>query len=208
MESNTFNNNIDAIYESDVVGFTKNYFSYLFKVLQSIDPKSVERFVELILSCRDSNHTIFFIGNGGSATTASHFANDFSIGTKTPENPIRALSLCDNNAIITAIANDFGYEFIFSKQLEALANAGDVVVAISASGNSKNLIEAFSYARKFKLRTVAITGFNGGSLKEMADYSIHVPTGYGEYGPAEDAHMILDHLISSYLIRRFAVDES
>ena len=145
--------------------------------------------------------SIFFIGNGGSAATASHFANDMAIGTRTYEKPFRAISLCDNQAVITAIANDDGYEKIFSQQLQVLLKKQDVVVAISASGNSPNLLDAIDTAKKMNTITVGISAFDGGKMKEMVDISVHVPTEKGEYGPAEDAHMVLDHLVSNYLMR-------
>ena len=143
----------------------------------------------------------FFIGNGGSTATASHFANDIAIGTNSYDKPFRAVSLTDSNAIITAVGNDFGYEEIFVRQLQVLGGAGDVVVAISASGNSLNLLRTFDYAKKIDIKTVAITAFDGGKMKQMADEGVHVPTAPKEYGPAEDAHMVLDHLVGAYLMR-------
>ena len=112
--------------------------------------------------------------------------------------------MADNLPIITAIGNDFGYNDIFSRQLQVLGKEGDVLVGISASGNSPNLVKAFEYAKSAKIKTVAITAFDGGKLKEIADLGIHVPTEMKEYGPAEDAHMILDHLIGAYLTRYIA----
>ena len=153
------------------------------------------------MEARERGSSIFFIGNGGSAATASHFANDIAIGTRTYEKPFRAISLCDNQAVITAIANDDGYEKIFSQQLQVLLKKQDVVIAISASGNSPNLIQAIDIAKKMGAISVGISAFDGGKMKEMVDVSLHVPTEKGEYGPAEDAHMVLDHLVSSYLMR-------
>ncbi|MEO5346972.1 MAG: SIS domain-containing protein [Magnetococcus sp. YQC-9] len=124
------------------------------------------------------------MGNGGSAATASHFANDLSIGTNSYHKPMRALAITDNQAVITAIANDFGY------------------LGISASGNSPNLLRAFEAAREMGIKTIALTAFDGGQMKSMADEGIHVPTDPKEYGPAEDAHMVLDHLVGAYLIQR------
>ena len=109
--------------------------------------------------------------------------------------------MCDNQAIITAIANDYGYDYIFSKQLSVLLNKNDLVVAISASGNSENLIEAINFAKNIGVYTVGLTAFDGGKLKEIVDCSVHVPTEKGEYGPAEDAHMLLDHLVCNYLLK-------
>lgn len=194
-------NNIDKIYTSDIRKFASDYLSYLNEVLSSIDVKEIEKFVSTLLDARERGATIFFIGNGGSAATSSHFANDLSIGTNSFDKPFRVVSLTDNQAIITAIGNDFGYEEIFIKQIQVLGKSGDVVVGISASGNSPNLLKAFDLAKKVGIKTVAITAFDGGKMKQVADEGIHVQTGLKEYGPAEDAHMVLDHLIGAYLMR-------
>jgi D-sedoheptulose 7-phosphate isomerase len=196
-------NKIDQIFKKslNINDFSKSYFEYLGLVLSKISLDEIESFVELILDARDRGSTIFFIGNGGSAATASHFANDIAIGTREYEKPFRAISLCDNQAVITAIANDDGYEKIFSQQLKVLLKKQDLVIAISASGNSPNLIDAINMAKKLSAITVGISAFDGGKMKEIVDFSVHVPTEKGEYGPAEDAHMILDHLIGNYLMR-------
>ncbi len=197
-------NEIDKIYNNSlgIHDFSKLYFEHLTFILNNISLSDIEQFVETLLDARSRGSTIFFIGNGGSSATASHFANDIAIGTKAYYNkPFRAISLCDNQAVISAIANDDGYEEIFSQQLEVLLQEGDVVVAISASGNSVNLLKAFDVAKEKNATTVGLTAFDGGKLKDAADISVHVPTGRGEYGPAEDAHMILDHLVSNYLMR-------
>ena len=191
-----FKNNID-----NTIGFIKNYFEYLSQVLEKIDKKEIEQFIEILIKARIDKSTIFFIGNGGSAATASHFANDMSIGTRTLSKPFKAISLCDNAAVVTAIANDDGYEEVFVQQLRVLYKKNDILVAISASGNSMNLIKAIEFAKENEIKTVGITAFDGGKLKQVADYNIHVPTEKGEYGPAEDVHMILDHLIGAYLTR-------
>tara|TARA_B110001454_G_scaffold183847_1_gene179225 strand:- start:195 stop:800 length:606 start_codon:yes stop_codon:yes gene_type:complete len=196
-------NNIDQIYSESlsIKDYSKSYIDYLSSVLSNISLTDIEKFVEVLLEARERESSIFFIGNGGSAATASHFANDIAIGTRTYEKPFRAISLCDNQAVITAIANDDGYEKIFSQQLQVLLKKQDVVVAISASGNSPNLLDAIDTAKKMNTITVGISGFDGGKMKEMVDVSLHVPTEKGEYGPAEDAHMVLDHLVSNYLMR-------
>ena len=196
-------NNIDQIYSESlsIKDYSKSYIDYLSSVLSNISLTDIEKFVEVLLEARERESSIFFIGNGGSAATASHFANDIAIGTRTYEKPFRAISLCDNQAVITAIANDDGYEKIFSQQLQVLLKKQDVVVAISASGNSPNLLDAIDTAKKMNTITVGISAFDGGKMKEMVDVSLHVPTEKGEYGPAEDAHLVLDHLISNYLMR-------
>ncbi len=199
-------NNIDNIYTRNAAEFASSYIEYLLKVLNAINPREISAFIDVLIDARNSGNNIFFIGNGGSAATASHFANDLAIGTNSYEKPIRAISLSDNQAVITAIGNDFGYEDIFSRQLQVLGCPGDVVVGISASGNSPNLIKAFNYAKKAQIKTFAITAFDGGKLKLIADSGIHVPTGSKEYGPAEDSHMVIDHLVGAYLTRFIAQD--
>lgn len=194
-------NNLDRIYTKDPVAFAGAYLEYLNKVLKGIDTRAIGQFIQTLLDVRERGATVYFIGNGGSAATASHFANDLAIGTNSYEKPFRVISLTDNQAIITALGNDFGYEEIFARQLRVLGKEGDVVVGISASGNSLNLIRTFEYAKSAGIKTVAITAFDGGKMKQMADECVHVPTAPKEYGPAEDAHMILDHLIGAYLIR-------
>ncbi len=194
-------NKIDCFFTDDAAEFARRYVRYLNEVLLAIDPEAIARFVKTLLEARARQATVYFIGNGGSAATASHFANDLAIGTNSYERPFRVISLVDNQAIITAIGNDFGYEEIFVRQLRVMGKSGDVLVAISASGNSPNLIRAMEYAASAGIKTVAITAFDGGRIKQIADEGIHVPTGPKEYGPAEDAHMVLDHLIGAYLIR-------
>lgn len=194
-------NNIDNFFNKNPSIFASAYFDYLSKVLKSIDTNSISNFIEMLMKARDQESNIFFIGNGGSAATASHFANDLSIGTNSYTKPFKAISLTDNQAIITAIANDYGYEDVFVRQLKVLGKKNDLLIAISASGNSPSLIKAFEYAKPLGIYTVGITAFDGGKIKQMSDLSIHVPTKEKEYGPAEDAHMILDHLISAYLGR-------
>jgi D-sedoheptulose 7-phosphate isomerase len=169
-------------------------------VIGKLDLASVCRFVEVILDARERGARIFFIGNGGSAATAAHFANDVAIGSKSQTRHFRALSLADNLATMSAIANDHGYAEVFVRQLRVQMAPGDVVVAISASGNSANVVRAIEYANANGGKTVALTGFDGGTLKRIAQVVVHVPTKPGEYGPTEDVHMILDHMVGAFLI--------
>lgn len=194
-------NNLDRIFSMDVEAFSNAYLDYLKQVLDGIDRAEIRRFVETLLDAREREATVFFIGNGGSAATSSHFANDLSIGTNDYIKPFRVVSLTDNVSVMTALGNDFGYDEIFVRQVKVLSRPGDVLVGISASGNSPNLVKAFEYAREAGVRTVAITAFDGGRIRRIADEGIHVPTESKEYGPAEDAHMVLDHLIGAYLMR-------
>lgn len=195
-------NNVQKIFEEakSPAAFSRNYLTYLSEVLAQLDEKAVGNFIEIILNARETGKAVYFIGNGGSAATASHFANDIQIGTRTTGKPFKVQSLTDNVAILTAVGNDFGYDYIFVKQLEALVNDGDVVVAISASGNSPNVIKAIEYAHKRNCTTVGLTGFDGGKLKEISQHNLHVPSLKGEYGPVEDVHMIFDHILGNYLM--------
>ena len=203
-------NNLYKFYKEDcsIKGFAESYLKYVGRVISNISLEEIEEFVRTLLGARDRGAVIYFIGNGGSAATASHFANDIAIGTRALEKPFRAVSLCDNQSVITAIANDDGYEHIFSQQLEIMLEKEDVVVAISASGNSLNLMMALETAKKIGATTIGLTSFDGGDLRKKADISIHVPAEKGEYGPAEDGHMVLDHLIGSYLKLRVKEEKS
>jgi D-sedoheptulose 7-phosphate isomerase len=178
----------------------KRYIDRVTAVLRSLDFEAVGRIIDLFVMARERGSTIFFMGNGGSAATASHFVNDLGFGAS-PEGktPFRAMCLTSNTAFITCLANDIGYENVFSWQLRNLMRPGDIVVGISASGNSPNVVNALTYALKNGGIPVAFTGFDGGRIKEIAKHYVHFETEKGEYGPVEDAHMVLDHLISSYL---------
>tara|TARA_B110000008_G_scaffold36588_1_gene33057 strand:- start:28117 stop:28722 length:606 start_codon:yes stop_codon:yes gene_type:complete len=194
-------NRIDKFYTEDIEQFSKSYLDYLKEIIDKVDLVEIRKFVEVILNAREVGSTVFFIGNGGSAATSSHFVNDLAIGTNEYKKPFKIVSLNDNIPILTALGNDFGYEEIFIRQLKVYAKKGDILVGISASGNSPNLINAFEYASSSGMKTVALTAFDGGEMKKIADYGVHIPTGLKEYGPAEDMHMVLDHLIGNYLMR-------
>jgi len=183
--------------------FSDSYLTSLSGLIAELDHSAIASFVDLLLESRSQDGTTFFLGNGGSASTATHFVNDISLGSRQFEKPFRAISLCDNQAVITAIANDDGYENVFLQQLKTLAMQGDTIVCISASGNSNNLIKAVEYAKENKLYVVGLTAFDGGSLKENCDLNIHVPTKIGEYGLAEDLHMVICGLIGSYFREKF-----
>jgi len=196
-------NYTDKIFDNNnnIESFSRGYIKHLIDTLSLISTKQIKEFVDTLLKAREVGGTIYFAGNGGSAATASHFANDIGIGTKLKDKQFRVISLCDNQSVITAIGNDYGYEYIFSKQLEGLLQKDDVLVLISASGNSKNLLMSVEVAKLKGATTVGLTAFNGGELLKLVDVSVHIPTEDGEYGVAEDIHMVLDHLTSNYLMR-------
>lgn len=194
-------NKIEEIYSKtkSPIDFARQYLDYVSDVLKRMDPVPIAKFLDLLESARAQKNQIIFLGNGGSAATASHFANDVAGGPRSWDNPYRALALTDNVALITAIANDHGYDKIFELQLKVLMRPGDLVIGISASGNSPNVLSAIKYANENKGITVGLTGFDGGELAKMAKLNIHVPTAKGEYGPVEDIHMVVDHLVGAYL---------
>jgi D-sedoheptulose 7-phosphate isomerase len=194
-------NKIDNFFTENIVEFSRSYFDYLKEIFEKVDLPEIKAFVEVLLTARENGATIFFMGNGGSAATASHFANDLAFGTNDYEKPFKVMSITDNVPVLTALGNDYGYDEIFVRQLKIYGKKGDVLVGISASGNSQNLISAFQFASISGIKTVALTAFDGGKMRKIADQGVHIPTDKKEYGPAEDLHMILDHLVGSYLMR-------
>jgi D-sedoheptulose 7-phosphate isomerase len=198
-------NSIDTIYskaEGDFIPFTQLYLKNLAQLITTIDSDKISQLLSDILATTRSNNKVIFMGNGGSAATASHFANDLCALKKVGENHISVLSLCDNTPLITAIANDSGFENIFLHQLESLFVPGDLVVAISASGNSTNLIKAIEYSNSRDGKTFGLLGFDGGQLEKICHNSLCIRTSIGDYGPVEDLHLVIDHIISSYLKSR------
>lgn len=182
--------------------FAKVYMRYLADIASNCDFQSIGMIIDTLLNARQQGNTVYFIGNGGSASTASHFANDIAIGaSRSKAGPaFKAMSLTDNMAVITAVANDDGYENIFSSQLEPIVCPGDVLLALSVSGNSANVVQGARTAQEKGAIVIGCTGFNGGKLKEIADISFHIPCEHGEYGPVEDMFSLLDHCITCYVL--------
>jgi len=178
-----------------------HYLQRINLALAELTQATIDEALHLLSDTFEKNNRIWIAGNGGSAATASHFATDLSRCTNSSGQPVKGMSLCDNSGLITAIGNDFGFEFVYSQQLGNLAARGDLLVVISASGNSKNLLLAMEWARANGLLTLALTGFDGGQARVLADTSLHVPTMVGDYGVAEDAHSILCHFMSSQFRR-------
>ena len=171
------------------------------RVLATVDLDAVARIVARLAAARDDQRTIYIAGNGGSAATASHWANDLGKATKCAGRGwIRVMCLSDNIPWLTALANDEGYERIFAGQLENFAAAGDVLIVISASGNSPNLVEAVALANERGLVTVALLGFDGGVLKDRVDEHLWLPTEPGAYGLAETGHSVLCDMVTSCLM--------
>jgi len=186
--------------QKDFRSFARAYTQYLSKLLSELDLNALERVVKELEDTRKNKTTVFIIGNGGSAATASHMVNDLGLGVRAHIEPsLKAFSLTDNVAVLTALANDVGYEQIFLRQLQLYFRPGDKLLVISASGNSPNLIVAAEWVRKQGGKVIGLLGFDGGKLKGICDVPLVITTPKGEYGPVEDVHMMLDHLIYTWL---------
>ncbi len=167
--------------------------------LNSVDLDAVESVSTALLQARDRGSRIFVVGNGGSATTASHMATDLMLGSGLVDPPLRVIALTDNQAIITATGNDVSFDQVFFRQLVHLAESGDILIAVSASGNSPNILACVDAAKELGLTTIAFTGFDGGRLATLVDLLVHVTTRIGAYGPVEDVHLVVNHMITERL---------
>ena len=184
---------LEQLFRSAISG----YFLTGGKLLTQIPDEEVMALAIAINQARKTGSTVYIAGNGGSASTASHFAADIGIGSLNRANPVRSMSLCDNTAAITAIANDMDYSSIFAQQLKLLGKQGDLLIVISASGNSDNLIKAVEVASELGMQSHSLTGFDGGKLKQLTlGRNIHVETPKGAYGLVEDAHLAICHVIT------------
>jgi D-sedoheptulose 7-phosphate isomerase len=179
----------------------RDYLNLFRHILEQIDLDALARVVEQLRTARDRGATIYIAGNGGSAATAAHLANDLGKATKRSGcRPIRVMSLSDNVPWLTALANDEGYERVFSGQLENFARLGDVLIVISASGNSQNLVNAVEFARAHGITTVGVLGFDGGTLMGMVDECLWLESAIGVYGPVESGQMVVCDLVTTCLI--------
>lgn len=181
-----------------------DYITRLQQTISHLPTAPIEEAIHILHQARLANRTIFIMGNGGSASTASHFVCDLAKNTRRPatglEKPLpdfRVLGLTDNVASITAYANDEGYDQVFARQLAAFVQPRDVVIAISTSGNSPNVLEGVRVARAAGATTISFTGFDGGQLATMSDLDLHVASNIIEH--VEDIHLVLEHLICSVL---------
>ena len=181
--------------------FSKLYFQYLSTVFNKIKGEDLDKLVLELDELRRDKATLFVIGNGGSAANATTMANDlgFDILKKTKtRNTFKVVSLTDNNSVVTAIANDTGYDNIFINQLKIHFKKKDKLLILSASGNSKNLIKAAQWVKKRSGKVLSLLGFNGGKLKNISNCCIHIKTEKGDYGPVEDIQLILNHMLAHW----------
>jgi D-sedoheptulose 7-phosphate isomerase len=188
--------NLETI-EAHVEGYT----NALSTALLSIDWHQLNLAIAEIENVRMRRARLWVAGNGGSAAIADHLLCDWVKGTFTPSQmPIHVHSLVSDTALLTACANDFGYDASFSRQIEMQAQPGDVLICISSSGNSANILAALRKASSMSMKTIALTGFGGGELMRLADISLHVAA--HNYGVVEDCHQILMHNIAQYIYGR------
>lgn len=174
----------------------RDYIACEIDTLKKLDVKAINNALELLLETQRRHKKIYIFGNGGSSATASHFQNDFGKGiSEYVEDKFRFQCLNDNVATLMAVANDIGFEEVFRFQLNGILEEGDIVIAISGSGNSGNVINAVEYAKKCGNKIIGLTGYDGGKLKELSDISLHVPVNSMQV--TEDIHMVFDHLIMS-----------
>jgi D-sedoheptulose 7-phosphate isomerase len=184
--------------ETDVI---TTHFESVRRVLAEVQVHAVRRLVDIFREARDRGAFIYIAGNGGSSSTASHWVNDLGKATKRSGcRPLKVMCLSDNMSWFSALSNDEGYERAFSGQLENFANPGDVLTCISASGNSPNLVGAVELARRQKLTTVALLGFDGGVLRGLVDEPVCVETEKGKYELVEDVHSAICHAATRCLV--------
>ncbi len=175
-----------------------DYFEDFRQSKEKLNSDNLKNIIKILSSNYNKRKKIFVCGNGGSAAIANHFECDHKkILSETKKINPRIISLCSNNPLITAISNDISYNEVFKKQLEYLADQGDMLITISSSGNSENIIKAIKYAKSKKIKTLSFTGFNGGRAKKLTDYNIHIDS--LNYGVVENLHHACMNIISQFI---------
>ena len=181
------------------MSFTQRYKSELMQAIDTIDLAAVERAIEVLRRARDEGRRIFTCGNGGSASTASHFVCDIAKGASFGRDKrFRIMALTDSLPTLTAYSNDVTYECVFVEQLKNFAEPGDVLIAISGSGNSPNVLRAMEYANSIGCHTIALSGRDGGKMSPLAKTEVRVA--HPHMGRIEDGHMIVLHMIGYYFM--------
>lgn len=184
----------------------KQYLEGATRAIEALPVDDIGRIATIFKAAYDEERTIFVMGNGGSASTASHLACDLNKGACFgARKKFRVMALTDNLPLILALANDVNYDAVFVEQLKCFARPGDVVVGISGSGNSPNVIKAIAYARDLGCTTVGVCGYDGGRLKRMVDCSFHVDI--NDMQVVEDLHLMLGHILMRVLMARDGVEE-
>ena len=173
-------------------GYVRQYAADLEAALEQVSESALDGAYVAIATAVREKRRVFVAGNGGSAAIADHLCCDWTKGTHAADlAPLRTHSLVSNVALLTAVSNDFGFDEAFARQLEMLGVAGDVILLISSSGDSPNVLAAADMAKAIGITSIGLTGFTGGALAQRADFVLHVP--YANYGLVEDCHQILMH---------------
>lgn len=175
------------------------YRNRLTRELDSLGVDTMRTFEAVVVESQELGSRVWRVGNGGGATTEDHFATDLIRCSDMAGRPVRGTSLCSNVRVISATSNDFGYEHIFARQLKMLATLRDVLVAITTSDNSPNIIAAINRAKEHLRITIGLTGFDGGVARALVDVSVHVESAKGDYGVVEDAHLVACHMVADAL---------
>jgi len=184
----------------DYTAAIKQYLDLEISVLQNLNHQEINTLMNAIEAARQRNAAIYIMGNGGSGSTASHFTNDFNKGiSEFIDQKYRFVCLNDNMATVMAIANDIGFNAVFEFQLRGKVAKGDLVIGISGSGNSENVLNAIELAKSTGATTAGLTGYDGGKLRKLVDISVHVPIMSMQI--TEDVHMVFDHLMMSILYK-------
>lgn len=181
--------------------YIRGHFERTAEVVRMIDPAATARLLDWVMETWEKDGTIFVAGNGGSASVAGAWENDLSANSVVPgQRGFRVMSLADSGPVVTALGNDISFDNVFAEQLRAWMRPGDLLIAMSCSGNSGNILEAVAQAHASGGRTAAVCGFDGGKLKDAAQLSIHIPTTHDEYGPVEDAFSVVMHAVCGHVI--------
>jgi D-sedoheptulose 7-phosphate isomerase len=183
---------------ASVGAYLADYAERLKSGLLSVEPDAMQRALSALQKAAANGKRIYAVGNGGSAAIADHLCCDLTKGTHSTQHPVvDTRSLVSNVALFSAVANDFGFENVFSAQLRLFGGMGDVLIAVSSSGNSANIVNAIQMAHELGMVTIGLSGFSGGALKSVAQISLHVDV--NNYGIVEDAHQALMHVLAQYI---------
>jgi D-sedoheptulose 7-phosphate isomerase len=183
----------------DCSDFVKLRLDKGIEIIKSIDVDSVCDIAQTLHNLKKAQGTLFLAGNGGSSALVSHFTADAGVGNLKFNSHLKCISLMENASVLTATSNDFGYENAISRQIEVHGSEGDVLMVVSSSGNSQNLINGVAQAKSKRMGTCALIGFDGGKLLNMVDKHVIVKSKIGEYEMVEDAHSIILHIIAQLL---------
>ncbi len=186
---------------SDIENFVNSYINNFSQGIKNLDYTIIKQIVSLLENATKNKNKIFSIGNGGSCAISDHLCCDFTKGTHLESIPdLNTYSLGSNSSLTTAIANDIGYEFVFSNQIKSFGSKDDILIAISSSGNSKNIINAIDIAKEMEMKVIGFCGFSGGEMLKKVDFCLHTPA--NNYGIVEDCHQSLMHIIAQVIRMR------